>query len=158
MNRLWGIMDEIPPLYQVAVINYLRFSSGDFREKILKLNLEKSLDLEVVLASCRYFSKYKYDQAFPFILELAKLDEKISWEKKAVASTALGSYQSEKSIEALMENLSCKNWYVRTNSADSLIKLGLDYLDLIEIMEGKDRYARESLQYQLDKEKTRKEV
>ena len=42
------------------------------------------------------------------------------------------------------------NWYIRYNASQSLDQLGVEYLDLLDILSGKDRYAREMLEYRLE--------
>ena len=52
-------------------------------------------------------------------------------------------------MQALMEAMHSGNWYVRYNAAVSLEAHGLSYSDLIELVGGRDRYAREMLTYRL---------
>ena len=52
--------------------------------------------------------------------------------------------------ERLKRNLSSRNWYIRFNASKSLERMGLTYLDLIDVMEGHDRYATEILRYRFD--------
>ena len=47
----------------------------------------------------------------------------------------------------LKANLYHRNWYIRYNASQSLVDLGLTYLDLIDIVEGEDRFASEILRY-----------
>ena len=49
-----------------------------------------------------------------------------------------------------MEAAHSSNWYVRLNAAISLEAHQLDYSDLIEVVGGNDRYAREMMMYRLD--------
>lgn len=42
------------------------------------------------------------------------------------------------------------NWYIRFNASKSLEQLGFGYRDLIDVIEGHDRYASEILRYRFD--------
>jgi hypothetical protein len=53
----------------------------------------------------------------------------------------------------LKELLCDRNWYVRYNAANSLERLGVRYEEMIDIFEGRDRYAAEMLRYHLDRKK-----
>lgn len=63
---------------------------------------------------------------------------------------ALALYPGEQTVKTLKKNLGNRNWYIRYNSSASLEKLGMTYLDLIDIIEGNDRYASEILRYRFD--------
>ena len=51
---------------------------------------------------------------------------------------------------ASMEAMHSSNWHVRYNAACSLEVRELDYSALIEVVGGRDRYAREMMMYRLD--------
>ena len=46
--------------------------------------------------------------------------------------------------------MSSPNWYVRYNASASLEAHGLDYEQLLQVIAGEDRYAREMLVYRLE--------
>ena len=50
-------------------------------------------------------------------------------------------------IAALKTALKSQNWYTRTNAAKSLSELDVSYVEMIDIWNGSDRYAREMAQY-----------
>ena len=49
-----------------------------------------------------------------------------------------------------MEAMHSGNWHVRYNAAVSLEARDLDYSALIEVVGGRDRYAREMMMYRLE--------
>ena len=59
---------------------------------------------------------------------------------------------------ALIHAVHSANWYVRFNAANSLEALHLDYTDLIDVLSGSDRYAREMIMYRLDFERMKIEA
>lgn len=100
----------------------------------------------------RYFAKYHDDEVYPVLLDMAGKYDGGHWEYAAIACTALAGYPGEKTVETLKNALHVPNWYVRYNAAESLVRLGVKYFDLIDVIDGKDRYAREILQFQLDRQ------
>ncbi len=143
---------------QVALLNFIRFDSGDYAEFAFELLKNQNTGDEVCYACIRYLGKYHLDGAYEHLKFLADKDNGLKWEYCAIASTALAIYPGDDTISLLKRNLYSKNWYIRFNSSQSLERLGLTYLDLIDVMEGKDRYATEILRYRFDIKKiTRKE-
>ena len=53
----------------------------------------------------------------------------------------------------LKKKLSSRNWYVRYNAAQALDMLGMEYADLIDVVQGEDRYASEIMRYHFDRKK-----
>ena len=52
-------------------------------------------------------------------------------EYRAVSASTLSSYKDEESINALLVSITDKNWYVRYNSAISLLQFSDDIIDLV---------------------------
>ena len=78
--------------------------------------------------------------------------EFLDWEYAAVAAQALSSYPGPDTVDCLKEGLKASNWYVRLNSADTLIVgLKIQKKDLFDVYNGRDRYAREILNYVTEK-------
>lgn len=149
-TALWEAFEEFSVQMQLALLNYFRFTFDDHCERMLKLMIDKNRDDEIRFACIRYFGKYRFDEAYPYLLEHADCRNNARWEYCAIASLALSTYPSPKTIECLKGNLYHQNWYIRFNSSQSLEKMGLTYMDLIDIVEGNDRYASEILRYRFD--------
>lgn len=141
---------------QVALLNFLRFDSDGYGDFIFKMLKDENNNDEVRYACIRYFGKYHFVDAYEYLLFLANKDNGLKWEYSAIASMALANYPGKETINILKSNLYSKNWYIRFNSSLSLEKLGLGYLDLIDVMEGKDRYAMEIIRYRFDVKKARR--
>lgn len=148
--KIWECFFSFSITMRTTLLNYFRFSSGDYCEQILRIMINKEEDNEIRYACIRYFTKYPYEPALAFLYDFAEQDQTF-WEYTAITASALASYPSDKTINLLKELLCDENWYVRYNAAESLDKLGLRYEDLIDIFEGKDRYASEMLRYRFDK-------
>lgn len=146
-QALWEAFEEFSVPMQLVLLNYFRFSSGDHCQRMLTLMTDESRDDEIQFACIRYFGKYRYDPAYEYLLEYADATRMPRWEYAAIASSALAAYPSDRTVEALKANLYHRNWYIRFNASQSLVDLGLTYLDLIDIVEGEDRFASEILRY-----------
>ena len=149
-KQLWQSFDEFSVTMQVAILDYFRFKSGEHCAQILQLLSDKERNSEIIYSCIRYFGKYKYEPAYPVLIEFIEQESIEGWEYAAIASTALSNYPGEKTVELLKSKLYSGNWYVRFNASKSLESFGLNYTELIDIFEGDDRYAEEMLRYRLD--------
>ena len=152
-DLLWKELPAFSEKMQVAILDYFRFSSDTHKERILGVLLSENCTDEVAYSCIRYFGKYHYESAFPYLLRFAESTDETRWEYAAIAATALGNYPDSRTEETLKNLLHSNNWYVRYNASQSLDKLGLDYTDLIDIFEGDDRYAGEIMRYRFDQKK-----
>lgn len=148
--EIWNQFSIFSVENKVALLNYIRFYSGAYGEKMLDVLKEEAQDAEVHYACIRYFGKYPDDKAYPLLVAYVEHEEERPWEYAAVAAAALSVYPGQQTIDALKKGLCSRNWYVRLNAAKSLNALGMEYKDLKDVFEGDDQYAKEILFYQLD--------
>lgn len=125
-DALWEAFDAFQPWMQVTLLNYFRFSC------------------------LRYLGHYPYPPAYADLLRYATPSENARWEYAAIASSVLASYPGAETAAVLERNLYHPNWYIRFNASKSLEQLGFGYRDLIDVIEGHDRYASEILRYRFD--------
>lgn len=137
---------------RVNLFNFIRFYTDDYREFAYSLLCDEKNDDEIRYSAVRYMGKYRYDKAYDLLCKLSKNNNSDKWQYSAIASTALALYPGDETIEILKNNLYSSNWYIRFNSAESLERLGLTYVELIDILDGNDRYAAEILRYKIQTE------
>ena len=147
-NHLWDYSLNI----QLAILDYIRFSSGDFQERMLGL-LKEEHNSEIHFCAIRYLGRYPYQPAYEQLMKYAEREDEVRWEYTSITCFALASYPGERTIAALKKNLSSHNWYVRLNASQALESMGLEYADFIDIFEGDDRYAGEMMRYRFDRKK-----
>ena len=153
LNRqLWENFDAFSAALKQAILDYFRFSSGDHCEKMLQIMTDGGENQELRFSAIRYFAKYHYEPALAHLYSLAT-DDALVWEYRAIAASALGNYSAAQTEMLLKEFLCDPNWFVRYNAADSLERLGVHYEEMIDIFEGRDRYAAEMLRYRFDRKK-----
>ena len=111
---------------------------------------DESIDKELRFSAIRYFGRYPYEAARQTLLDFASDRNPENWEYAAISATALARYPGDDVIEVLTAAMHSSNWYIRYNAAESLEAHGLRYGDLIDIVGGKDRYAREMIMYRLE--------
>ena len=149
-EALWAAFEDFKVWMQVTILNYFRFSSGAYCEKIHALLNDGARDDELRFACLRYFGRYPYEPVYPDLLRYATPSENARWEYAAIASSVLASYPGAETAAVLKRNLYHPNWYIRFNASKSLEQLGFGYRDLIDVIEGNDRYASEILRYRFD--------
>ena len=139
--------DLFSPNFQVAIINYARFSKENRVEEIYQKFHSKKYDKEVDLTIIRYFACYCYEPMGEKLLQILYNKDDYNYEYRLVAAYALASYDTKKARLALIDCLSDYNWYVRKNAAISLSRMTLE-LDEIRIMNAiTDPYANQMLDY-----------
>lgn len=146
----WEKFDDFSTKVQLCILNYVRFRTGTYTERMFGIMQDVSRDKELRISAIRYFGKYVYEPARGPLLEFARDTDPVSWEYAAIATTSLARYRGDDVVSVLMEGLHSPNWYVRYNAAVSLEAQDLDYMDLIEVVGGRDRYAREMMMYRLE--------
>lgn len=136
----------------LPILQFIRFYSSNFQEECRKLLQKETTDKELRLEAIRYFRKYPYDPVREDIQRFVRYQEYVDWEYAAVAAQTLSSYPGPDTINCLKEGLKASNWYVRLNCAESLIVgMKIPQIQLFDVYNGPDRYAREILQYVTDK-------
>lgn len=149
--RFWEMLDRFSTVTQTAILTYIRFESGDYSEQMLAILDDERRDSELRFCAIRYFGKYPYEPARELLLKFSSdIDEK-HWEYAALSVSSLAAYPGAETVEVLKKALSASVWYVRYNAALSLEMLGLCYSDLLDVIGGNDRYAREMVLYRFGK-------
>ena len=144
-------LGEFSVTMQVNILNYIRFVSGEHCEFILRLLLDKNSDNEVKFSCMRYFGKYKYPPAYPIIAEYANGNISDIKEFCIIAVSVIRNYPGADTVDILKKQIYSHNWNIRYNAAESLDYLCVKYEDVMDILEGDDRYTREMMQYRFDK-------
>lgn len=155
---LWERFEGMSPKTQLPILNYIRFQSGDYLGEMYEIMVNEERDKELRLSAVRYFGKYYYAPAREKLLQFLADKQPLMWEYAATAATALASYEGEDVVEALMDAVHSTNWYIRYNAAESLQAHHLDYSDLLAVVGGSDRYAREMVMYRLNAQRIKEEM
>ncbi|MBE5869839.1 MAG: HEAT repeat domain-containing protein [Lachnospiraceae bacterium] len=150
--------EEVSPRVQLPVMNYIRFCSDGCREKFYEILIDEKRDKELRMSAIRYFGKYYYEKAKDSLIAFVKDPDPLKWEYAAAAVSALAFYDGEDVIDTLTGAVHSTNWYIRYNAAESLTAHQLDYSDLIGIVGGTDRFAREMVMYRLEEKRMEEEA
>lgn len=155
-EELSARFDRLSPNAQAAVINFGRMADIPYqderlhtarRERLKALMVDPATDLEVRLACIRFFMRDPWDDVADTLRDFAAHDGTESWEYAAVAASTLVSYPGDETVAVLKKCLSSRVWHVRQNAAQSLRGLGLSRDELRDVVEGPDRFARDTVLY-----------
>lgn len=149
IKTLWAHLEQFSIPIQRAVLNYIRFQSGDCGAPMLEILRDERRDKELRLAAIRYFGRYPHPQARPILLRFLEDRDPTHWEFSAVSASSLAGYDGQDVVDALLRAMNSSNWYIRSNAAASLEAHGLTYEEMLQVFQGDDRYAREMLAYRL---------
>ncbi|NLI55340.1 MAG: HEAT repeat domain-containing protein [Clostridiales bacterium] len=120
----------------------------------LVLPLLYSEKLNMQIDAARTLGQLAYAPAYKPILAMAGSER---WELRAIIATALCSFGPDQNAETLIDLLCDREWWVRYRAAESLIRCS-DTDDILRRVEQRqDRYAREMLQFALDKQALRRQ-
>ncbi|WP_300385993.1 hypothetical protein [Clostridium sp.] len=148
-EQLWSHRNKWDDNLMVAVVQFITLVSDNFKEPFFEvLKLEK-LSLEIRLSILRYYRHHIYKPVLPLLLSYLKDENKINENIKIVTASVIEVYPSEETIEALKGALHHSNWYLRYNSAVSLVNLNIDIYKIQDVLDGKDIYAKEILTYMI---------
>lgn len=125
------------------IIEYFRNNKVEtVKDELIKLLKDENTEKEVKISLIKYFSVIIHKYAKDEIINILRGN---NWEYRAVCAKALMNYKSKESIDALLESITDTNWYVRYNSAVSLLEFGDEVLDLV-LLKG-DRYSKDIIFY-----------
>lgn len=134
--------------FNLAMMQFIRFSSDRYKADFFDILSNEKENKEVRLEAIRYLRKYPYGLAREELQRYITYRDYIDWEYAAMAASALASYPGEDTVICLKQGLKSNNWHVRKNCAVSLIiDLKTPQIELQDIYNGNDRYAREILLY-----------
>ena len=133
----------------LSLIHILNDQFGVINHVLMEL---KIIEKPILFLTTRYMSRFTVTMIgvwknLPFMtITLLAGMQGIPGELYAVSYTHLDT------VDCLKEGLKAVNWYVRLNSAETLIMgLKIPKKDLFDVYNGRDRYAREILNYVTEK-------
>lgn len=150
VRGLYQYFEQFSLEYQIAILDYFRFSGEILKYELKNLLVRKVLDKEIVCSLLRYYKKYLVLDYKNIILSRLMHSPENDWECISSAASTLGKYPGTDTISALKSALSSKYWYVRWNAAQSLSELHVENAMVQDVLNGNDRYAKEQLSYHLN--------
>lgn len=156
IELLWRRLGRFTLQIQRAVLDYIRFKSGNYKRQMELILRDEGRDRELRFAAIRYFGKYPDESVRGLLLDFVRDRNELRWEYAAISATSLARYPGRDVVDALMEAMHSPNWYVRYNASASLEAHGLSYEEMMDVLSGNDRYAREMLNYRLESKRLAK--
>lgn len=144
-KELLKTLDDFTDEIKIIIIGYFtNVRYDEAKENLLKLFESNYIDKELKATIIRYFTKIHYDNFREILISMLDCEE---WEIRAISAKALLNYYSEETVEGLLSSITDSNWYVRFNSAMSLLQFDLGDDLLNKVLRQNDRYAIEILYY-----------
>lgn len=142
--------DKFIECYQISIINCFAYRNEHaFDQKLIQYINGTDVSMDIKCSVLRIIGKVKCEENKQILLSsLAQYNNEDGWEQAAVAASMLDDYVGdEEVITALYQAITSKNWYVRMNSAGSLIKVGESDENIDYILNCDDKYATNALAY-----------
>lgn len=142
--RLFTHYDEYEGELNISIINFMSTIGNEFSDELIRV-FDKS-DNECKHAIMRYFRKYPDERFRDIMIDILNHNDNLS----ITAAFALGTYHDLAVKNALKKSLKSSNWYIRKNSAEALLQIGLDDDEITKLKNNEDRYASEIFNYVLE--------
>lgn len=118
-------------------------SAGNFKEYSLGEDISSFLqddNKEKRIAAIKAIGEIGDDR---YLSKITSLLQDEDWEVRAVSAKALGMFGDKKVVTSLSKALSDSQWFVRYNAANSILDVDNDFNFLMDIFQGKDRFAKD---------------
>lgn len=152
-ERLWSHQKEWDDNLMVSVVQFITESSDKFKERFFTVLQSADVDIEIRLAILRYYRRHVYEPIRQLLLSYLRDENTTDENMRIVTASVIDRYPGEEVVTALKAALHHSNWYFRYNAAASLVSLKVDITQLQDVLDGKDRYAKEILTYMIGQRK-----
>lgn len=138
-------LDEFNEKIQIIVIKHFsNYKDENMAFRLLKKLKDYETSKEVKITIIKYFNEVHYSEAKKTLLNI--LDD-LDWECRALSAKTLSNYYGKDTVDKLIYSITDSNWYVRLNSASSLLEFNLDDLIIETILNKGDKYAGDIIYY-----------
>lgn len=146
---LMKYFDTYKDNYKNVILRFLKYSGIHiFDRKFVEMLDSDILNISVSVKCnmLRLISDIKsYRNEKVFLKVYKKYYMTSNWEPAAVAAKGLRGYNTDEAFRTLIKGLYSKNWYIRINSAESLVRNGIHPKYIAYVTSGNDRFAIEAL-------------
>lgn len=104
--------------------------------------------LDLAMACIRYFNSVEYEKGDDYILSLVDCP---IWEVRVVVLNYIVKMDKEKTEDIYIRKITDSNWQIRHNAAKAIVKIGVSVDKINKILYGEDLYAKEALEYAIEK-------
>lgn len=148
-NKINGLFENLgEKMEEIMLIHFTNKKDIQFAPKCYEILQDSTKPKQLKLTAIKYFSKCHYKEVVPLLERLMNEEE---WEIKALSAKTLGNYTIYFDKDKLIEYLKDSNWFVRYNTAMTLIECR----DLTQIMNKvrqlNDFYALDIMKYAIDR-------
>lgn len=133
---------------RIAIINYFRMGIDHICEDFYPLLSDDKVDDEIKYSIIRYYGDKKLSIVKDTLIKFLEDKSRDKWQYAALSALALKAYYDKEVEELLKRALSSENWYVRLNSAKTLVAMGFESAN--QVLKGDDGFASQILQYNIE--------
>lgn len=143
-HEIMKLFNEFNDTIKKVIIDHFTNNNTEFvKDEVLDILSNDLYNKEVRISTIKYFNKVKYEKSRDEIIRILKNQD---WEYRAICATTLGNYNTQITKQALLDSISDLNWYVRYNSAMSILKFN-DARLIKRVFQADDRYSIDILLY-----------
>lgn len=141
---------ELLECYRNALIAFMgRRSIHRHDERLKEIALGEDVTIDTLCCIIRKIARVPSERNLRFLEELLeRYREDDEWEPVAVAVGGLGRYEGNDEVRELLKSeIASRNYYIRKNSANALVSVGIDQGDVNDVYELRDRFAADAINY-----------
>lgn len=146
-DALLAMFSQLSPPVQTALVDFCRLAGVERKCFFRRRLLAETTDDETCYALMRYFGRFPDLFAKRMLLRMLYQPRRGGWEYSAVAASVLRNYPGGDTLAALEKGITSANWYVRRNCAESLLALEAPAERIEAILDGKDPFAADIMEY-----------
>lgn len=144
-DELFKHLEEFSYEIQCIIIDHFKNSNNVFVvQRLADILSYTDTDKEVKASIIKYFNIINYPPVKQVLISLLDSEQ---WECRALAAKTLSKYYSQDTVDKLLISITDINWYVRLNSAMSLLDFELGDKLINDVLEKNDKYSKEILFY-----------
>lgn len=152
-SKLMEHFDSYSKCCRIGIINFLGYLEDyDYNERFLAVLKDETEEDDIRCCILRLEAQDCSDAFYDVIAWILSNYDDEHWEVTTVAAKNAGNMKKEKVQKLLEKSLCSKYWYVRANSARSLIRLKITEEEIHHILQNGDKYAGDALRYALEQE------
>ncbi|RCW77049.1 HEAT repeat domain-containing protein [Saliterribacillus persicus] len=149
IDELWKERQTFHEPIVLGMIGFITYQSDRYKHIFYDMLKEKQINLEVKIRLMRYFEKHHHPKVESLLISMVSDSQEPI---RIIAVYVLRTYPSEKAIATLKKALTDASWYVRKNASQSLLAMHVSKSELLDVLTGHDRYAKEMLRYHIEEE------
>lgn len=149
ISDIWNNFYSYSLNIQIAIIRIIDKLQLDYRVVFYEMLINQTIKSKIKVEIVKYYKNNTYLEITGVLQDILLLQGRENKELIIQTIKTITKYVTEDVKETLKKLLNKKDWDLRMAASESLIEIGTNYYDLVDIYNGEDKIAREILKYKV---------